>query len=349
MKADLKIFLFPAVFIILFYSSNDADAQDVNFSQYYSSSLYLNPAFSGIESKLTLNANSRTQWKSIVTPYTTNQVSLIVPINTKGLKERHLGGIGLSVYNFKAGEGKFQTLGANLNFGYNLQLSSLHHIAFGAQGGFVQKSIQPGNFQWGTQYNSFLGGYDQSVAVDMSNINSSSSFADFAGGVMYYYNPARDYEEKGVSIYGGIAAYHITRPNESMLKDTSNKLPLLLRSHAGFELNLSEKFNISPNILIASQNQQMQINAGMYLTFLFGDQEARVAPAFMLLGGWYRVKDSYILSAGVGNSVYTVGFSYDLNNSSLRYNTQGRGAYEISLKLQKPGSNKKIRIYNPLL
>lgn len=327
-------------------------AQDATFSQYYSSSLYLNPAFAGVESNITVNSNYRTQWKSIVTPYVTSQISLIVPITTKGLNAKHLGGVGLSVYNQKAGGLGYQTLGANLNIGYNLELSSLHHVSFGLQGGFVQKSLKMDKMQWGTQFDPGIGGYNPDYnpgQLNLSNIDPSVAFADFAAGAMYYFNPSRDYEEKGFSAYAGFAAYHLSSPNESMVKDQHNKLPMLLKSHAGFEVNLSTKFNISPNVLLATQNSLIQINAGMYFTFLFGDKDARAAPAFALLGGWYRLNDAYIISAGVGNAVYTIGFSYDLNNSSLRYNTQGRGAYEISLKLQKPGANKKVRIYNPLL
>lgn len=352
----MKIFnsiFFLAIF--LFFKATSAYAQDASFSQYYASSLYLNPAFAGIESRLTLNANSRTQWKSVLSksPYLTNQISLIVPINIKGINEKHLGGVGVSVFNHKAGGGSLKTLGANFNVGYNLNLSSLHVVSFGVQGGFVQRSLETDDLQWGSQYNQSFGGHDPTfnpgTTPDVSLFNNTVSFADFAGGIMYYYNPERDYEEKGLSFYLGAAAFHLSRPNESLLKDSTNKLPMLIKSHAGFEINLSEKFNVSPNVLLATQNQLMQINTGVYLTFLFGDKEAKAAPSFMLLGAWYRLNDSYIFSAGVGNSVYTLGFSYDLNNSSLRYNTNGRGAYEISLKLQKPGSNKKVRIYNPLL
>lgn len=336
--------------ISLFLATLNSYAQDATFSQYYSSSLYLNPAFAGMESRLTFSTNYRNQWSSITnTPYVTSQASLIVPIKTKGLKERHLGGVGVSVYQNKAGEGNFQTLGANLNFGYNLKLSSLHYISFGAQGGLVQRSIKTDNLQWGSQFDQLLGTHDPTKPVDVSQLNNSISFSDFAGGIMYYYNPSRDYEEKGLSLYLGASAYHLTQPNESMRKDFSTSLPILIKSHAGFEVNLSPKFNISPNILIAMQNGFTQINTGAYFTFLFGDQDAKVAPAFVLLGGWYRFNDSYIVSAGFGNAIYTIGLSYDLNNSSLRYNTNGRGAYEISLKLQKPSSNKQIRIYNPLL
>jgi type IX secretion system PorP/SprF family membrane protein len=345
----VKIFISVFFSVILFNQALICEAQDASFSQYYASSLYLNPAFAGIEPSLTINGNSRTQWKSIVTPYVTNQLSFIVPIVQKGIKQRHYGGVGFSIFNQKAGDGKFQTLGANINIGYNLKLSSLHHVSFGAQGGFVQKSIQLNKLQWGSQYDQFIGGYNQSIPVDINDISSSTSFIDFAGGIMYYYNPARDYEEHGFSMYGGIASYHLTKPNESMVVNTVNNIPLLLKAHGGFEVNISKKLNFSPNVYIAMQNKLKQINTGAYLTFLFGDKHAKAVPSFILLGGWYRFKDSYIASLGIGNSVYTLGFSYDLNNTSLRYNTQGKGAYEISLKVQKPSASKKVRIYNPMI
>jgi type IX secretion system PorP/SprF family membrane protein len=323
-------------------------AQDATFSQYYASSLYLNPAFAGVESKVTFSSNYRNQWKGIAgSPYVTSQASLIVPITSKKL-DKHIGGVGLSVYNNKAGESNFQSTGINLNFAYNVHLSDMNLLTFGVQGGIVQRTLNTANLQWGSQFNPLIGGYDPNVIVNTSDINGKTSFPDFGGGVMYYFNPNRDYEEKGASFYAGISAFHLTQPNESMIKSGSNKLPMLIKSHLGFEWNISPKFNLSPNVLIARQNNLTQVNAGAYLTFLFGKEGSKVAPSFLLLGSWYRLEDSFIFSAGLGSGNYTLGFSYDLNNSSLRYNSKGTGAYEVSLKVQL-GSTKKVKIYNPLI
>jgi type IX secretion system PorP/SprF family membrane protein len=343
-KKIISVFLLIAAILSPLFS---VKAQDASFSQYYASSLYLNPAFAGMESRTTFSSNYRTQWKSIVVPYVTSQASLIVPIRiNKG--EKHLGGVGLSFYNNNAGDGNFKTLGVNLNIGYIAYLSSMHALAFGAQGGYVQKSVDLQSFQWGSQFNPLIGGYDPSVPVNINSIAGQSSFTDFAGGLMYHFNPERDYEESPVSIYIGGAGYHLSQPNESMLKDSSNKLPMLIKSHAGLEWNISEKFNFSPNVYMAMQNKSRQINAGAYFTFMFGSGESAIAPSKVLLGGWYRLNDSFIFTTGIGSPNYTLGFSYDLNNSSLRYNTQGRGAYELSLKVYF-GSTKKVIIYNPLI
>ena len=348
-RGDLFFFKKISLILLLFSFVSSLQAQDATFSQYYASGLYLNPAFSAAEPRLTFTSNYRNQWKSIASsPYTTMQASLIVPIRLGKIEEKHVGGFGISLHNSKAGEGNFQTIGANLNFGYNIRLSALNVISLGVQGGIVQKRISFTDLQWGSQFNPFIGGHDPGLAVDVNNLAQSASFPDFAAGIVYYFNPERDYEEKPFSIFAGGAVYHLTQPDESLVKDNSSPLPYLINSHAGFEVNVADRFNISPNVFVAAQNTQMQINTGCYFTLLFGDQDAKALPSFVMLGGWYRLNDSYIFSSGFGNSVYTIGFSYDLNNSSLRYSTGGNGAYEISLKIQKPGL-KKIRTYNPLI
>jgi type IX secretion system PorP/SprF family membrane protein len=131
-------------------------------------------------------------------------------------------------------------------------------------------------------------------------------------------------------------------PNESFLNSMVSKLPVLYKAHGGIEATVSSHINISPNFLVAYQNNQLQVNVGTYATYMFSEQKSVLAPTAFLLGGWYRLQDAYILSAGLGNSFYTIGFSYDVNSSNLRYNTNGRGAYEISLKIRKPQKRKAI-------
>lgn len=317
-------------------------AQDATFSQYYSSSLYLNPAFAGAQPYLTLGLNSRTQWKSIITPYFTNQASLIIPIY-KSTRETNIGGIGLSVYNDKAGSGNLQATGINLNMGYNVKISEKHILTLAVQGGIIQKQVSFGSFQWGSQYNSYIG-YDASIDPGVTNVINQKMYPDFGAGFLYYANPGRNIREKGMGGFFGGSAYHLNQPDESLVTDQVSKLPMLYKAHAGIEFSVSEKFNFSPNGLFVMQNGAMQINSGLYMTYSFGNEESVVVPSAFIAGAWYRLQDSFIFSTGLGSKYYTLGFSYDLNNSSLRQNTLGRGAYEISLTIQKPRVKKETVI-----
>jgi type IX secretion system PorP/SprF family membrane protein len=334
---------------MLFFLVEKVCAQDAAFSQYYSSYLYLNPAYAGSEPSLTAGVNSRTQWKSVTEPYQTNQISLIVPFYRKINKQSNFGGLGISLYNDKAGSGKLSATGVNINLSYVLKVTESSNILFGIQGGMIQKSIDFASLQWGSQYNRFVG-YDVSVdpnATSSGNLSERTLYPDLGAGLIYYYKPGRDIREKGMSFYAGAASYHLNQPNESLVKDQVSRLPMLNKVHAGFDYSISTKFNVSPNVLVAQQNNLLQINAGMYVNYGFGNPDSRFIPSDLIVGAWYRVGDAYIASVGLGCDTYTIGFSYDVNNSSLRTETRGRGAYEISLRITKPRVIKTRRNYTP--
>ena len=96
-------------------------SQDAVFSQFYNSTLYLNPAMAGIEDDPIVTTTHRTQWNALLFPYTTTQFSLILPYHeSKHAKPfGHKGGFGLSLYNDVAGQDKnFKNDPGNIYFGY---------------------------------------------------------------------------------------------------------------------------------------------------------------------------------------------------------------------------------------
>lgn len=325
-------------------------AQDAQFSQYYSSALYLNPALAGSEPDITFSSNYRQQWRSIVQPYTTNQVSIILPYHVPKIKDSHKGGAGFSFYNDRAGDGNLKTIGVNLTGAYNLALSSngLNYLSFGLQGGFMQKTIDYTNLEWGSQYNPYAGGFDANATVNESNLQTTRLYPDINTGVIYYYNAAKNYHYTDYSVYAGAAVYHVNRPNESFLKGKSSKLPMLIKFHTGMEYNLSKKANISPNAIVFYQNQKYQINTGLYFTYALKQTNFGVVNSTnLILGAWYRFQDSFITTIGLNNAFYTIAFSYDLNSSNLRNYTNGRGAYELSLTLRRITKNRIKRFSTP--
>lgn len=331
-----------------------AAGQDAHFSQYYASSLYLNPASAGAQPFLTFSSNYRTQWRSIVIPYVTSQISLIHPIysNANG-DERHVGGIGLSFYNDRAGDGNFKTIGLNINGAYNLHFNKrgTNFISFGVQGGMIQKNIDYTNLEWGEQFNPYIG-FDATINPNVG-VNSGTIFADIGAGFIWFINSTNKYQTdednpRGkVGAFFGVSAYHLNQPNESFYKNVFSKLPILYKGHAGLEFHLSDKVDLAPNVLVMMQNDRRLINGGMYLSYLFSQSAQVLAPSEVIFGTWYRLNDSFIFSMGMGNQNYTLGFSYDMNSSSLRYATQGRGAYEVSLTVHRVKEKKIKRYYSP--
>lgn len=326
-----------------------ASAQDATFSQYYSSSLYLNPSFAGVEQDITFSSNYRSQWQSIIQPYVTNQLSFIYPIYVDEIKQTHIGGIGGSIYTDRAGEGNFKTLGANVNAGYKIPIESeLHSFFVGTQLGIIQKSLDLSQLQWGDQYNPFIG-FDAAKIPTEDNIITSHAYFDMGLGAIYYYNQNMANEDKKLSGFFGVSTYHLNQPNESLIEDDKSKLPILYKGHGGINIPFATRFIVSPNILIASQNSDYHLNGGLYLTYLLYQEHpsAILKGSEITLGGWYRNQDAFIMSAGVTHKAYTLGFSYDWNTSTLRYATKGRGAYEISLTLRKLKNRSPKHIATP--
>jgi hypothetical protein len=88
----------------------------------------------------------------------------------------------------------------------------------------------------------------------------------------------------------------------------------------------------------------------MYLTYkAVNDRQSKKTPYFFTLGSWYRVKDAFIVSTGVNTKKYSVGISYDMNTSSLRYYTRGRGALEISMAYKIIKGSEIKRFSTPLM
>src|ERR1700739_4797102 len=97
-----KILLSFSVAVAL---AGSAVAQDIHFTQYFTSPLTLNPAMTGlVPEDLRFAANYRTQWSSVSTnPYATGTVSLDIATFKNKLPEGDAIGIGLVMEYDKAG------------------------------------------------------------------------------------------------------------------------------------------------------------------------------------------------------------------------------------------------------
>ncbi len=343
-----QISLIISLFIVVFAVPH-AKSQDAVFSQFYASSLYLNPAFAGSNTNLSFSSNYRSQWKSIVLPYVTNQMSFVKPLYRDGLTETHIGGLGLSMYNDRAGDGNFKTLGININAAYNLQLTrnDEHIISFGIQGGIVQKNVDYTNLEWGEQYNPFIG-FDATHIPGETQLGQNRIYPDIAAGAVYYYNIQEEFNAKKISAFAGVSAYHMNQPDESFVQDMESKLPVSIKAHGGVKYVLNRKMRLSPNVLFLTQNEVYQMNLGMYWNYrVLNSANELFKKTDLIVGAWYRYGDAFIASVGLHNKIYTLGFSYDYNTSSLRFATRGRGAWEVSLTLRKVENRKPKHFATP--
>lgn len=332
--------------LILMIVSNGhlAFGQDAHFSQYLNADIYLNPALSSSYRTPTFSGNYRNQWSSMVNPYSTTQITAIKPIYFD--PKTKIGALAASFFHDKSGDGILKEVGGSVNASYSLNISSLHHIYFGLQLGFVQKSLNYDQLTWGNQYTA--SGYDPNKDPEVEAKYFTKMYPDVSSGIVYAFNPNRDYSRHGAAYSSrlGFSVYHLNNPNESFYQsNVTSRLPLLIKAHGDVEVDIGNNLYAAPNVLFQTQKGIYQVNTGLTISYhLKHKMQEGLKPSRLTAGASYRFGDSFIFLAGLGNQFYMLGFSYDLTTRFVREFSYNTGAYEVSLKIS-PFKEKKETSY----
>lgn len=305
-------------------------AQDPVFSQFYTSSLYLNPALSGLEKDVVLGMNYRSQWAGVNLPFRTFQFSAIHPILQQGVRNKHLGGFGATLFSDEAGpnsEVVSQGFSVASSYNFHLNRNGNHIIAAALQFGVLQRKINMDAMQWSSQYSNAIG-YDPSLPGE-SLIAERVTSPVINAGIIWRLVIDKRFEPAKM-FYQGFAVSNLNRPRGFYL-DEREAPAILFKAHGGYLHSFNNGFEISPNYLIQHQHTT-QINVGAYGGYTLPQVNSKtISDLKVSLGCWYRLGDSFIITTGFSSSAWDVGFSYDANSSSLERNFQGANAFEISL------------------
>lgn len=278
-------------------------AQDGIFSQFFASSLYLNPAFAGTgagSSRLSMN------YRNHPFPDSQGLATLYGAFDARvpGL----FGGVGLAVTTDNQGGLYSRNQIAGI-YAFHLQVSGDFFINFGAQAGYYRQQIH----------------WDR---LEFTNPNQPppdqtwEHTANFAGGILFY-------NEK---IYGGVAAHHLNQPRESIFGD--ERLDMKYTAHIGLYLEPDARrgrysrgvdYFISPNLVYQQQGPFRRANAGFY-----GGVESIMAGAWFRHG--FQDPSSLVFLVGLRLGSYRIGYSYD--HSLTGYSDAFHAAHEISMSFE---------------
>jgi type IX secretion system PorP/SprF family membrane protein len=322
--------------------------QDPVFSQFYSSSLYLNPALSGLEKDVVLGFNYRSQWAGVGLPFKTFQFSAIHPILQQGVKTKHLGGFGATLFTDEAGPNRevlSQGLSIASSYNFHFDRTGNHLLAAALQFGVIQRRINFDALQWSSQYSTIMG-YDPSMPGETLGSDRITRPVIHAGAIWRrvidsHFQPMKIF-------YQGFAVSNINRPKGFFINEREASV-MLVKIHGGYVHSFNNGFEISPNYLLQIQNGS-QINVGGYGAYALPAVTSKSMKDLKLSAGfWYRVKDSFILTTGISTASWTAGFSYDANTSSLERNFQGANSYEFSFAYRIQIIKEYKRFATPLL
>lgn len=317
------------ILLLNLFASQLLWSQDPVFSQFYTSSLYLNPALSGLEKDVVLGMNYRSQWAGVNLPFRTFQFSAIHPILQQGVRNKHLGGFGATLFSDEAGPNReivSQGLSVASSYNFHLNRDGNHIIAAALQFGVLQRKINMDALQWSSQYSNVIG-YDPSRPGESLAAERVTSPVINAGVV---WRLVIDKRFKPTQMfYQGVSVSNLNRPRGFYL-DENEASSILVKAHGGYLHIFNNGFEISPNYLIQHQ-YSTQINIGAYGAYTLPEVNSRtITDLKVSLGCWYRLDDSFIITTGFSTQEWNIGFSYDANSSSLERNFQGASAYEFS-------------------
>lgn len=297
----------------MFASFPALQAQDPIFSQFFSSPLYLNPAFAGSGGGSRLALNSRAQ------PFVGFKTFSTHAFSYDGYFPALSGGIGLLVTS-DLQSGLIVNNQVSLIYSYHLRAGENFYIQFGAQAGYHRSDFKWQDLEWA--------GLPEDPPP-LENVHS----ANFAAGVLLY----------SETIYGGFSAHNLSEPPLDFYLNSDARLSRKYTAHIGLYLRPGRDqrlgpqprdFFISPNVIVQHQQAFTRINYGFY---------AGLSP--FLAGMWLRqdLTRPYTLIFLLGTEFesFRLGYSYD--HSLSGFSGAMSGIHEISVSFLLGGESKKMK------
>lgn len=343
--------------LFIFINCAISNGQDVPFSNPFSVTTYINPAYNGVINRdIRLGLISRTQG-NVYTPYKTSGVSGDGAIYYNKNKSDFIG-VGGYILNHDDGGKLFKQLSVNIAISYSKYLSSNNDlVTIGFQGGICEKVLNINSgLNWDSQWSAIKNNWDPSSNgeyYDSRNVN----YYDFCVGALYNKKLSTK-----VKFAAGASIQHINRPeliNNSKpygpykTDNVNDQLPRKYTFHATGEIYTGDNATslILPTLIISKMVTQKFILVGADWKNILSDDSKTtnyLKQKSISFGIYYRWNDAIIPHARIEYKDINIYLAYDLTTSRLSNANKGVGGYEFALQYlfkTKGSSKNKPRIY----
>lgn len=306
----------------------------MNYSQHFSTPIYYNPAFTGVNTGVRARFLYRDQWPSL--PISFRSYYFSVDLGDRNLPGS--GGLGLMINQDTPGIGLINNFGAALTIGVRIPITEFMVTQFGVKAGIMQRRINWDDVVFASQLDPKYGNVYVSYFTPPDA--SKRVVPDFGvGGVMQFINP-------GGTITGnlGLAVDHIFKPDVSFLSTGSSPYP---RKWVGqFDVTISTGPG-SSSMMSRNFDEPLKVNIGGIYQNEASLNSLQIGLNLLkyniYVGGWYKstmtgvVNSSMVLLAGYKYNFYEdmnlkFLYSYDLQISGALQGTGG--AHEVSVILE---------------
>ena len=299
-------------------------AQDVHFSQFETSSLFMNPALTGdYHGDWRIGTIYRNQWRSVADPFESNLFYFDRHFYLYS-KQINIGVVGI---HDVSGVAKLTNDKVYLSISHTVQ-NGRSAINIGIQPGLAIKYFDVQNLTFPSQYDNSIGHFNNELDnFERGFDNTSVSYLDIGAGLSWSMNLPK------IRPSVGFAIFHLNQPNESFNSQES-KLSIRQVIHGNVLFRLKENRYLKPSFVLNAQNKANSILIGADVGKKYNNRSNKIKELFggiYLRSGFSRNYDAIIPMAGFQYKNVRIGMSYDVNISSLNIASESRGAFELSL------------------
>lgn len=219
-------------------------AQDIHFSQFSQSPLYVNPAYTGLfKGDWRFSNNYRNQWSAVGTPFKTISAGFDKPFK---LYEGKLG-LGIFVTNDQSGSYQLTANKIFVSASYHYKYRQ-HTFSGGIQAGYTIHSLNTETLIFPVQYNPNIGFYDEELPNFIDNWDENINYADINLGIAY------STRFQHINAVAALSAYHINSPSLSFLGEDARLAPRFA-FNAYADIPLKNQWFVKPNIFTSFQKK----------------------------------------------------------------------------------------------
>ena len=315
-------------------------SQDAFFSNFDRSFSLANPSAIGMSEDINLTMIHRSQWMSIVRPFSTSQFEGFYPIR-KANSNKKIATVGISFINERLGEsGSITTNQFALTGAYNFEFDNSNYLAAGLKVGYFNGATDLSSISTGSQFTN--GYYDPTSSLGENVNNPVVNGLEISPSFTWFSNDSLGNNK----YYIGITGFNINQPISSS-KDLSLvedfRMPMRIALTGGGNIGFGE-FSINPKGLVMLQGGLTHVILGSdFIYDLAKDSEKKAAIG---VGGFYRLNDAAIMSLKYLSNKMDIGLTYDFTTSSIADPLSTKtGSFEMFLNY-KIQQLKKIKTFD---
>ena len=309
--------------------------QDMNYSQYFSTPIYYNPAFTGLSTGLRARFLFRDQWPTLPIDYKSYYFSA-------DLGDRNLpgsGGFGISVNSDNPGVGLINNLTAALTIGVRIPITTFMVAQVGIKAAVMQRKINWDYLVFADNLDPRYGNiYQTSFVAPDANKRVVPDFG--AGGIIQFMS-----QNSNISGNVGFAVDHIFKPDVGFLSTGASPYPRKWVGHA--DIIIATGSGSSSSSMNRGSDEPLKVNLGAIYQNQANMNSLQVGLNLLkyniYIGGWYKSTMTGVVNSAVAlvagyryifqdNMSIKFMYSYDLQISGALQGTGG--AHEIGLVLE---------------